>query len=406
LLGDTGSEYVLVANPDEGTNERQIVLSDGGGSVGRLVRHVRACRNKGWYVTEIDLHAATRAWYVAGKRRDGSGRHSWLGSSNAGDAVRRPIKTGTKVSLGSRMDAHGNVEAMYVILNGQISIQIRNIPDELKDWILQGKLNRSTNHCVRLFHRGGYFTSASAGASWGGLPPGVVNELAKPGCVRDVAIATNGSWVVLRDDSFAASPGVAAGLVEKLNLFYTRQTARKERRVQEIQEYHAAAEEACEIERLRLRTEAELAANEVIERVRRVAALADALRPSCAEIRRSQAELENRKAGYTRLVESVQSQLEPLSPRSRALAEDILDLDELIDSSPFPARATQGERSGSDLGACVICTDRPAIRALIPCGHLCLCDECSVQFLRSASQRACPLCRVQTTSTLRIYRQD
>jgi rubrerythrin len=405
-LGDAGSEYVLVANPDDGTNERQIVLSDGGGSVDRLVRHVRACRNKGWYVTEIDLHAATGAWYVAGKRRDGSGRHSWLGSSNAGDAVRRPIQTGTKVSLGSRMDAHGNVEAMYVILNGQISIQIRNIPDELKDWILQGKRNRSTNHCVRLFDRGGYFISASAGASWGGLPPGVVNELAKPGCVRDVAIATNGSWVVLRDDSFAASPGVAARLVEKLNLFYTRQKARKERRVQEIQEYHDAAEEAREIGRLRVRSEVELASNEVIERVRRVAVLVDALRPSCAEIRRSQTELEIRKARYTRQLESVQIQLEPLSPRSRAHVEEILDLDELIDSSPFPARATPGERPDSELGACVICTDSRAIMALVPCGHLCLCAECSDQFLRSASQRTCPLCRVHATSTLRIYRQD
>jgi hypothetical protein len=53
---------------------------------------------------------------------------------------------------------------------------------------------------------------------------------------------------------------------------------------------------------------------------------------------------------------------------------------------------------------CVVCHTQPAERAIIPCGHLCLCDGCSRTLVASSSTLwYCPLCRGSLLSTLRIY---
>jgi hypothetical protein len=53
---------------------------------------------------------------------------------------------------------------------------------------------------------------------------------------------------------------------------------------------------------------------------------------------------------------------------------------------------------------CVVCHTQPAERAIIPCGHLCLCDGCSRTLVGSSSTLwYCPLCRGSLLSTLRIY---
>lgn len=54
---------------------------------------------------------------------------------------------------------------------------------------------------------------------------------------------------------------------------------------------------------------------------------------------------------------------------------------------------------------CTVCCNREASRAVIPCGHLCLCDECTDTIAAScdAGMRQCPLCRGNLLSTLKIY---
>ena len=53
---------------------------------------------------------------------------------------------------------------------------------------------------------------------------------------------------------------------------------------------------------------------------------------------------------------------------------------------------------------CVICHTSPSSRAIIPCGHHCLCDDCAVTLVASSpAARLCPLCRGGIQSTLRIY---
>jgi Zinc finger, C3HC4 type (RING finger) len=53
---------------------------------------------------------------------------------------------------------------------------------------------------------------------------------------------------------------------------------------------------------------------------------------------------------------------------------------------------------------CVVCRTQAAEMAIIPCGHLCLCDGCTKALVASSSiLQYCPLCRGSLLSTLRIY---
>jgi len=45
---------------------------------------------------------------------------------------------------------------------------------------------------------------------------------------------------------------------------------------------------------------------------------------------------------------------------------------------------------------CVVCWSRTSEIALVPCGHVCLCRSCP-------PLSACPMCRAQVTSSLRVY---
>ena len=58
---------------------------------------------------------------------------------------------------------------------------------------------------------------------------------------------------------------------------------------------------------------------------------------------------------------------------------------------------------------CSICHERPASRAVIPCGHYCLCKECTDTLVNTPTSsstskgRQCPLCRGNLLSTIPVY---
>jgi len=53
---------------------------------------------------------------------------------------------------------------------------------------------------------------------------------------------------------------------------------------------------------------------------------------------------------------------------------------------------------------CAVCYDNIATKAVIPCGHLALCDKCTKTITElDITQRHCPLCRGNLLSTLHIY---
>ena len=64
--------------------------------------------------------------------------------------------------------------------------------------------------------------------------------------------------------------------------------------------------------------------------------------------------------------------------------------------APEEERAVK-EESDAESGKCVVCMDRAARIAMLPCGHLCCCEDCA----RGLAQ--CPVCRTPVQTTQRIF---
>merc|ERR1712113_109740 len=61
------------------------------------------------------------------------------------------------------------------------------------------------------------------------------------------------------------------------------------------------------------------------------------------------------------------------------------------------------QQQEDDSGMCVVCLERRADTAVVPCGHMCGCETC-LKGLQASKHAECPMCRGPVTSTIRIYR--
>jgi hypothetical protein len=73
--------------------------------------------------------------------------------------------------------------------------------------------------------------------------------------------------------------------------------------------------------------------------------------------------------------------------------------------SPVSAEAglEQEVGGGQDAQACVICMELPRTMACVPCGHRCMCQNCSQNLIACSSQRRCPLCRMEVIMAMKIF---
>ena len=78
---------------------------------------------------------------------------------------------------------------------------------------------------------------------------------------------------------------------------------------------------------------------------------------------------------------------------------------ELVTHVPGNSEAPCGGDAASS-GVCVICVDQPAEWALLPCGHLCLCQSCCTELVRNRTAQTptnCPICRGEVRAETRIF---
>mmetsp|Transcript_7829 Transcript_7829/g.10957 ORF Transcript_7829/g.10957 Transcript_7829/m.10957 type:complete len:429 (+) Transcript_7829:76-1362(+) len=403
ILGDSGDDWLLVTNHDDGNTKWQTKT----GSIGipdAVARQIRNCTSKDRLVKEVDFNT-DGCWYVKGVKEDGTGGHSWWGGTSASEQLKKMAGEShhVKVSFGS--DIYRT--ETYCFIQGRNGYALSsNINSGLEDRMKQIHEQRKTIHFVRLFDNGYYFISDDNGSEWV-LPDGPLSEeLAIIGKKEDVAKAKDGSWIVIRANHYVSSTGVDKALTQQLKQFYRDQKNRNSQRVQAIEDYHSRKREEREA-----RERAEREAKEMAERAEREAAerAEREAREAAAAIEaaeRAEAEERAKKANTTAAV--LESKLEE---RLREEWKSIKELEQYVQNRKQSLRQSimelppsmrqqfknVNEKQTISHSECVVCQDTAAVRAVVPCGHLCLCDTCANSVV------TCPLCRGQRQSTLKIF---
>ena len=460
ILGETGNNWLLLLNHDDGNSKWQ--EQQWSGIPYQLSRQINNCIAKDRYIEEVDF-GPDGEWYVRGIKRDGSGGHSWWGSTEAGSSIKEkdPGSHRVQVSFGSDVNpaSYGYNDddelETYAIIEGRNGYQLsNNIDDDLSSRIRRINKRNKTINFIRLFTDSGYFISDDEGTAWKGVGVDCAKHLEENGKEEDFSLAGDGSWVIIRSNRHTTSTGVDDELLRHLNKFYNDQGRREDIRNLEIEEYPARirreeearereeqeeqqrverlASEAAEREALERRHAIEAVAfrerqeqREATEREERERASSSRLTPLLVErineeikdiveqenrlkLKRCQESRDNneQKERLKQKRRSLQASTEKLPPQARArIDSSVFSVNDITCDLDDKTTTTSSNTSSSPATAnCVICQVAPSSQAIIPCGHCCLCDECATTLTVGPPQtRLCPLCRTQMQSCLKIF---
>mmetsp|Transcript_88148 Transcript_88148/g.221898 ORF Transcript_88148/g.221898 Transcript_88148/m.221898 type:complete len:558 (+) Transcript_88148:54-1727(+) len=82
-----------------------------------------------------------------------------------------------------------------------------------------------------------------------------------------------------------------------------------------------------------------------------------------------------------------------------------LEHPEISRSAARGGAAAAEDDDDEDDNICIVCMAEPKSHAFIPCGHRCVCMNCSAGILEARRQTsvACPMCRAPTTGSIQIF---
>ncbi len=66
-------------------------------------------------------------------------------------------------------------------------------------------------------------------------------------------------------------------------------------------------------------------------------------------------------------------------------------------------RAEQERSKAQDAKACVVCLDNLRSTAILPCGHVVLCDACAREGTADGSITTCPICRGAIEQVVHVF---
>eukprot|EP00980_Cylindrotheca_fusiformis_P002330 scaffold541_cov138-Cylindrotheca_fusiformis.AAC.13 len=407
ILGSSGKQWLLILNKDDGNRSWQDhswkSIPD------KVATQLNNCTNKGRIVTKVD-YGPTGAWFISGQKPDGTNQHSWWGNTSDSAVVKRMVGEDASVKVAFGADIFGT-ETRVLFGSSGYSYTSNLKLDRLKK--IYGKSKKV--HFLRLFHHGNYYVSDEEGSEWTTtIGEHLQNELKKSNSdIRDVAMAGDGTWAVVRDKTYVTSTGVDNELTNLLQVFYSEQRGWNNRRARQIQEARARlfashqdegrGQERDEQERLE-REEQERRAREIAEREERERIVRE---KKAEHERKAKEELE---AAATARVCSLEAVLEKricdeaadIKTAEQTLKKRKRLLQEAVEEMPHDRRP----RISLELdpkSLCVVCQDEKPVMAVMPCGHLCLCKTCSDSCLTRAGGNLCPLCRGGMKNTVRIY---
>ena len=421
VLGENGNEWLLLLNHDNGSTTWQV--KDWSSIPNAVAKQINNCTNKGRNVTDVDFNS-NGGWIVQGEKTDGSGGHCWWGglTPSTSATVKENTKNNSKVSLGTT-SFHTETHAIILGRNGY-SLS-GGLHQDFENRLKKTNSRNKTINFVRLFHNGQFYLSDADGNLFlFHNNEHLSKELLKNKKIEDVALAVDGSWVVIFDNTFEVSTGVDKKLTKALSKFYSDQRKYIQDRRQEIREANAANErervareqaaqeareaaerEAREAREAAEREEREAAEREERERIRREAERAESERAAAAAQLNAADRISSLEATLEkRLIEEAQDIKDSetkLQNRKRSFREAMQSM-----PAETQARITLDDTntSGNDSNTCVICHDDTSVMAVSPCGHVCLCNSCADICMSGQNGRpSCPLCRGDMQSVLRVY---
>lgn len=435
ILGATGSEWILLLNEDDGNRKFQTHLWKSIPS--NLARQLNNCSAKSRCAQVVD-YGPSQSWYVYGVRMDGTGGHNWWGGTERSFEVKLKgfVASETlKPTFGS--DDMG-CETFAIIDGRNVYSLSANAPEGLGKRVKKMNSQNKTITSVRLFANGGYFIADDDGSEWCSVGTDCGKELKRSnGIVHDVAVADDGSWLIIYAEHFVASAGVSKELQTKLKSFYARQHLHIQLRKGEIAQHEQRVErERLEAEARRLererealeRKEAERQAREREERETREREEAERQARELEEREiREREEEESRErerqarereeqarvgrvvaleSGIEQFVLEEQNSIRDLESsllhRKRALEDLVGLLPEarrrcLGDSGLFEEHAPRPHGS-----TCVVCHDALSTQVIVPCGHFCVCGDCTTRLLQT-DEEMCPLCRGPIERMVKVF---
>jgi hypothetical protein len=64
--------------------------------------------------------------------------------------------------------------------------------------------------------------------------------------------------------------------------------------------------------------------------------------------------------------------------------------------------AAPAPHSDAEETQCVVCFDAPKEYAIVPCGHVCVCESCAEQLTKTRTPM-CPMCRGPIRETMKVF---
>ncbi|KAG6614046.1 RNA-binding E3 ubiquitin-protein ligase MEX3C [Phytophthora cinnamomi] len=117
---------------------------------------------------------------------------------------------------------------------------------------------------------------------------------------------------------------------------------------------------------------------------------------------KARAEQENSvKVRYDQLCEQMNEKMALVSDQKRLLEQTTRSLLAEVDRNVHALKnAVILEKT-----ECVVCKDQQAVTAVVPCGHLCFCEQDAETYRRNCTSEypTCPICQQEIVSLLRIY---
>jgi hypothetical protein len=107
------------------------------------------------------------------------------------------------------------------------------------------------------------------------------------------------------------------------------------------------------------------------------------------------------KARYNQLCEQMNEKLALVADQKRLLEQTTRSLLSEVDRNVHALKnAVILEKT-----ECVVCKDQQAVTAVVPCGHLCFCEQDAETYRRNCTSEypTCPICQQEIVSLLRIY---